>query len=68
MSESLPRNLTVPPMNLQGSGKYKYGEYQYVCNATQILAKDCFSNVDEYQGPNQIENFFGMKDTLQFHL
>ena len=52
MSEFLPRNLTVPPINLQGSGKYKYGEYQYVCNATQILAKDCFSNVDEYQGPN----------------
>ena len=29
--------------------RYKYGEYQYVCNSTQILAKECFSDVDEYQ-------------------
>ena len=29
--------------------RYKYGEYQYVCNSSQILAKECFSDVDEYQ-------------------
>ena len=32
-----------------GSGHYKYGEYQYQCNSSQIEAKDCFSAVDHYQ-------------------
>ena len=31
-----------------GTGHYKYGEYQYVCSAVQILAKDCFSDVQMY--------------------
>jgi len=30
-------------------GHYKYGEYQYLCNTSQIIAKDCFSNIDHYQ-------------------
>ena len=32
-----------------GTGHYKYGEYQYVCTTEQILAKECFSDVQEYQ-------------------
>ena len=32
-----------------GSGKYKYGEYQYVCTSSQIVAKKCFSDIDMYQ-------------------
>ena len=32
-----------------GSGRYKYGEYQYVCNASQIAAKACFDAPDQRQ-------------------
>tara|TARA_B110000208_G_scaffold47888_2_gene63402 strand:+ start:93 stop:1334 length:1242 start_codon:yes stop_codon:yes gene_type:complete len=35
-----------------GSGKYKYAEYQYQCNTTEILAFDCFSvkrGIDHFQ-------------------
>ena len=41
--------------------RYKYGEYQYVCNSSQILAKECFSDVDEFQGGNSIDNFLALK-------
>ncbi|EGD81213.1 hypothetical protein PTSG_11248 [Salpingoeca rosetta] len=30
-------------------GKYKYGEYQYVCNSTQMLTKTCFDDPDWYE-------------------
>jgi hypothetical protein len=32
-----------------GSGRYKYGEYQYVCNSSAIAAKACFDRPDAYQ-------------------
>ena len=32
-----------------GSGRYKYGEYQYRCLPDQIAKKECFSDVDMYQ-------------------
>ena len=51
-----------------GSGRYKYGEYQYVCSPEQIAAKDCFSNVDEYQlfdlvaDPYELHNVYNQTD------
>ena len=33
----------------RSTGHYKYAEYQYVCTAEQIAAKDCFSSVDMHQ-------------------
>ena len=32
-----------------GSGHYKYGEFQYVCQPEQIAAKECFGDIDMYQ-------------------
>merc|ERR1719498_2207000 len=32
-----------------GSGHYKYGEYEYECNASRIEAQQCFSNVDLFE-------------------
>ena len=40
--------LTVIDPTL-GSGRYKYGEYEYECTPDQIAAKACFSSVDHYQ-------------------
>mmetsp|Transcript_17366 Transcript_17366/g.51358 ORF Transcript_17366/g.51358 Transcript_17366/m.51358 type:complete len:434 (+) Transcript_17366:107-1408(+) len=51
-----------------GSGHYKYGEYQYVCTTEQILAKECFSNIDMYQlfdlanDPYELHNVYNTTD------
>ena len=51
-----------------GSGRYKYGEYQYVCSPEQIANKACFSDVDEYQlfdlvaDPFELHNVYNETD------
>lgn len=51
-----------------GSSRYKYGEYQYVCNSSQIVAKECFSDVDMYQlfdlvaDPFELQNVYNETD------
>ena len=47
-----------------GSGRYKYGEYQYVCNTSAIEAKRCFDQPDHYElfdlvrDPWELENVY----------
>eukprot|EP00054_Salpingoeca_dolichothecata_P028131 m.211099 g.211099 ORF g.211099 m.211099 type:complete len:57 (+) comp26137_c0_seq8:184-354(+) len=36
-------------LDTAGSGHYKYGEFEYVCNTSAILAKNCFPHPDFYE-------------------